>query len=93
MTGVRVDRRELGGFTIRGQPAFGMRPTLRFVVAISLTVAWSDYVVDQLEQTPNIRIRLRNELIDGSGTGRLTAPTLRDNVHGHIDRVAADGCT
>ncbi|MGZ4194865.1 MAG: glycosyltransferase family 2 protein [Solirubrobacteraceae bacterium] len=40
MSGVRVERGELGGFTHRTRPAFGMRPTLRFALAAVVTVAY-----------------------------------------------------
>jgi thioredoxin reductase (NADPH) len=50
----------------------------------------SDYLVCQLEETPNIRIRLRTEVIDGDGTGRLRSLTLRDNARGVTQEVPAD---
>ena len=34
------DRRQLGGFAARARPAFGMRPTLRFALAVILTVSY-----------------------------------------------------
>jgi biofilm PGA synthesis N-glycosyltransferase PgaC len=40
VSGVRVEREELGGFTQRARPAFGMRPTLRFTLAALATVAY-----------------------------------------------------
>src|SRR6476619_318929 len=40
MSGVRLEREELGGFTQRSRPAFGMRPTLRFTLAAVATVAY-----------------------------------------------------
>jgi biofilm PGA synthesis N-glycosyltransferase PgaC len=36
---LQVRPQELGGFTARARPAFGMRPTLRFIVATTLTLA------------------------------------------------------
>jgi hypothetical protein len=35
----------LGGFTARERPAFGLRPTLRFTAAATLTVAWVAFAV------------------------------------------------
>jgi thioredoxin reductase (NADPH) len=55
-----------------------------------LGASMSDYLVRQLEQTPNIRVRLRTELIDATGTGHLTGLTLRDNAHGATEEVPAD---
>ena len=55
-----------------------------------LGASMSDYLVRELEETPNIRIRLRTEVVDGGGTGRLTGLTLRDSATGAIEEVAAD---
>ena len=35
-----MEREQLGGFTHRTRPAFGMRPTLRFTLAAVATVAY-----------------------------------------------------
>ena len=40
VSGVRVEREQLGGFAHRARPAFGMRPTLRFTLAAVATVAY-----------------------------------------------------
>jgi biofilm PGA synthesis N-glycosyltransferase PgaC len=40
VSGVRVEREELGGFAQRARPAFGMRPTLRFTLAAVATVVY-----------------------------------------------------
>src|SRR5579871_5115499 len=45
VTDVRVDRGELGGFTARDRPAFGMRPALRFALAVSLTAAYEAFAL------------------------------------------------
>ena len=55
-----------------------------------LGASMSDYLVRQLEQTPNIRIMLRSEVIDGTGAGRLRTLTLRDRARGMIEEVSAD---
>ena len=39
---------------------------------------------------PNVRIRLRTEVVGVAGTGRLTGLTLRDRESGAIEEVAAD---
>jgi thioredoxin reductase (NADPH) len=56
----------------------------------SLAASMSDYLVRELEETPNIRIRFRTEVIGGGGTSRLTALTLRESATGAIEEVAAD---
>ncbi|MGN6870560.1 MAG: glycosyltransferase family 2 protein [Solirubrobacteraceae bacterium] len=40
MTGLDVPREQLGGFTPRARPVFGMRPALRFALAVTLTFAY-----------------------------------------------------
>jgi poly-beta-1,6-N-acetyl-D-glucosamine synthase len=40
MAGVEAQPRHLGGFVARERPAFGIRPTLRFTLAATCTVAW-----------------------------------------------------
>jgi biofilm PGA synthesis N-glycosyltransferase PgaC len=39
------ERRRLGGLTARERPAFGMRPTLRFTLAVTITVAYVVFCV------------------------------------------------
>jgi thioredoxin reductase (NADPH) len=55
-----------------------------------LGASMSDYLVRELDETPNIRIRLQTEVIDGGGTGRLRTLTLRDNARGVTGEVSAD---
>jgi thioredoxin reductase (NADPH) len=55
-----------------------------------LAASMSDYLVRELEQTPNVRIRLRTEVIDGGGGARLTSLTLRDDAQGIVEEVPAD---
>jgi poly-beta-1,6-N-acetyl-D-glucosamine synthase len=45
VTGVQVDRRRLGGFTARTPPVFGMRPAVRFTLAVSLTLAYEAFAL------------------------------------------------
>jgi thioredoxin reductase (NADPH) len=55
-----------------------------------LGASMSDYLVRELESTPNIEIRLRTEVVDASGTTRLSALTLRDGRDGSTEETAAD---
>jgi thioredoxin reductase (NADPH) len=55
-----------------------------------LAASMSDYLVRQLEEMPNIHIRLRTEVVDGQGRARLTRLGLRDSTTGATDWVAAD---
>jgi thioredoxin reductase (NADPH) len=44
----------------------------------SLAAGMSDYLVRQLEETPNIDVRLGTRVVDGGGTSHLEAVTLED---------------
>src|SRR3954447_15750348 len=40
MSSVQLDRRPLGGTTPRSPPTFGLRPAVRFALAVTCTAAW-----------------------------------------------------
>jgi thioredoxin reductase (NADPH) len=44
----------------------------------ALRTTMSEYLVSEIEQATNIRVRLHTEVIDGGGPGRLETLTLRD---------------
>jgi thioredoxin reductase (NADPH) len=54
-----------------------------------LASSMSDYLVRQVESLPNVKVRLRSEVVDGRGRGRLEALTLRDNAAGTVEEVPA----
>jgi thioredoxin reductase (NADPH) len=43
----------------------------------TLTATMSEYLLTEIEQTPNVRVRLLTEIVDGGGAGRLETLTLR----------------
>jgi biofilm PGA synthesis N-glycosyltransferase PgaC len=45
MSGVETQAAALGGFTARTRPALGLRPTLRFAAASTLTIAWVGFAI------------------------------------------------
>ena len=55
----------------------------------SLARSMSEYLVAELEQTPNVRLRLQTELVDGEGEERLEALLIRDRATGILHRVPA----
>jgi thioredoxin reductase (NADPH) len=72
----------IGGANSAGQAAlhlarFADRVTL-LVRGQSLAAGMSDYLVRQLEETPNIDVRLSTRVVDGGGTSHLEAVTLED---------------
>jgi thioredoxin reductase (NADPH) len=54
-----------------------------------LGATMSDYLLKELEATPNISVRLRTEAVGGQGRSRLEALTLRDNASGATETVPA----
>ena len=72
----------IGGANSAGQAAlhlakFATRVTL-LVRSHSLAAGMSDYLVKQLEATPNIDVRLGTRVLDGRGKSHLEALTLED---------------
>lgn len=84
----------VGAGNSAGQAAVHLARTAASVTLVvrgeRLGTSMSDYLVRELEQTPNIRIRLRTEVIDGGGAARLESLTLRDNEEGTTESVPAD---
>jgi thioredoxin reductase (NADPH) len=55
----------------------------------SLTKSMSRYLVREVESTPNIEVRYRTEVVDGSGDGHLERLTLADRTHDTLEEVPA----
>jgi thioredoxin reductase (NADPH) len=49
----------------------------------------SEYLVSEIEQAPNIHLRLRTEVVGGAGAGRLEAITLRERAGVRTEVVPA----
>src|SRR4029450_11200715 len=85
----------LGGANSAGQAAlylarYARRVTL-VVRAQSLGAGLWQYLVRQVEATPNLRVRLGTEIIGGGGDGWLEHLVLRDRVDGSRETVAGAG--
>ena len=83
----------VGGANSAGQAAlhlarFAARVTL-LVRGESLAAGMSDYLITQIEATPNVEVRLRTRVVDGRGEARLEALTLEDAGTGQREEVAA----
>ena len=83
----------VGGANSAGQAAlhlarFANRVTV-LVRGESLTASMSDYLIQQIEATSNIAVRLQTEVIDGRGESRLEALVLREVGAGRQEEVAA----
>ena len=55
----------------------------------SLRTAMSEYLVSEIEQAPNIDVRLGTEVVDGSGRGGLETLTLRERGRAPTEVVPA----
>ena len=85
----------LGGANSAGQAALHLssyagRVTL-VVRADSLGAGMSQYLVREIEASPEIEVRLGTEVVGGGGDGWLEHLVLRDNASGREETVAADG--
>ena len=56
----------------------------------SLAESMSDYLIKEVDAAPNLDVRLRSEVIDGGGDGRLQNLVLGDLDSGLEERVEAD---
>jgi thioredoxin reductase (NADPH) len=91
MTGEQVY--VIGGANSAGQAAlhlakFAAKVTL-LVRGDSLEAGMSEYLITQLEATPNIAVRLRTQVVDGHGADRLEALVLEDGEAGTREDVPA----
>ena len=83
----------VGGANSAGQAAqhlarFAARVTL-LVRGELLAAGMSEYLVTQLEATPNVALRLGTRVVDGHGAERLEALTLEDVGTGQREEVPA----
>jgi thioredoxin reductase (NADPH) len=83
----------VGGANSAGQAALHLAKYAATVVLLlrgsSLAAGMSDYLVRQIEATPNIVVRPRTQVVGGRGAGRLEALTLRDVEHQRTEVVPA----
>ena len=67
----------VGGANSAGQAALHLSQSASQVTLIvrgaALEAGMSDYLVRQIQMTPNIEVRLRSRIVDGHGAGRLAA--------------------
>ena len=84
----------VGGGNSAGQAALHLSQYTRTVTlcvrAASLGAGMSRYLVEQIEASPSIRVRLRTDIVGGGGEGHLQHLVLRQ-AGGDDETVAADG--
>ncbi|GAA3245280.1 FAD-dependent oxidoreductase [Streptomyces sp. NPDC057386] len=83
----------VGGANSAGQAATylarGAKSVTLLVRGASLSSTMSHYLVQQIEEAPNIFVRPRTEVAEAHGTGHLERLTLRDVDMGRIEQVEA----
>ncbi len=83
----------VGGANSAGQAAlhlarFAARVTL-LVRGASLVTSMSEYLITQLQATPNVHVRLRTRVVDGRGENRLETLVLENIETGQREEVEA----
>ena len=85
----------VGGANSAGQAALHLARYARRVTLVmraqSLGAGMSHYLVHELEEAPNLEVRVGTELVGGGGNGRLQYLELRKCATGESETVAADG--
>ena len=83
----------VGGANSAGQAAIylarGARSVTILVRGASLQRSMSYYLVQQIEDVPNISVRTCTEVIEAHGDGHLESLTLRNTANGETERVSA----
>jgi thioredoxin reductase (NADPH) len=83
----------VGGANSAGQAAmhlskYASRVTL-LVRGGSLETGMSDYLINEIEATDNVRVLLNTRVVGGGGEGHLERLTLEDSTSGHAETVPA----
>ncbi|MDH5373826.1 MAG: FAD-dependent oxidoreductase, partial [Acidimicrobiia bacterium] len=85
----------IGGANSAGQAAMMLSKFAGTVTVIvrgnSLEAQMSQYLIDQIGATPNIRVLLETQVANVGGDGRLQSVTLRSRVDGSEETVDASG--
>ncbi|HYP13887.1 MAG TPA: FAD-dependent oxidoreductase [Bryobacteraceae bacterium] len=83
----------IGGANSAGQAAMHFSRYAREVIMLvrgqSLASTMSRYLIDQIEQTPNIRVETRTQLVEAHGDDRLESISLTCGRTGAVDSVPA----
>ena len=85
----------VGGANSAGQAALHLARYARQVTLVvragSLAVGMSQYLVEAVEATPNLRVRVSTEVVGGGGDGWLDHLVLEDRTEGRQEKVDAEG--
>jgi thioredoxin reductase (NADPH) len=83
----------IGGANSAGQAAMNFSKYARSVVMLvrgdSLAASMSQYLIDQIKQTPNIQVQFKSRVEEVHGESRLESISIHCGDSGQIDRVPA----
>src|SRR6266851_4913394 len=83
----------VGGANSAGQAAMHFSKYARRVIMLvrgdSLAVSMSQYLIEQIQQTPNISVERRTQVVEVHGENRLEAISIRCGGSAQVDRVPA----
>ena len=83
----------IGGANSAGQAAMYFSKYARKVTMLvrgdSLTKSMSQYLINQIEETPNITLKVHSSVVEAKGETNLEALTIANSVTGEIQTVAA----
>jgi thioredoxin reductase (NADPH) len=83
----------VGGANSAGQAAMYFSKYARRIVMLvrgsSLASSMSQYLIDQIQKTPNIEVEFRTEVVEVHGQEHLEAISIRCHDSGQVERVPA----
>jgi thioredoxin reductase (NADPH) len=83
----------IGGANSAGQAAMNFSKYARSVIMLvrgdSLASSMSQYLIDQIKQTPNIQVQFKSRVEEVHGESRLEAISIHCGDSGQVDRVPA----
>jgi thioredoxin reductase (NADPH) len=83
----------VGGANSAGQAAMHFSRYAREVIMLvrgqSLALTMSQYLIDQITQTPNIKVETQSQVVEAHGEDRLQAISISCGHSGTVDRVPA----
>ena len=83
----------VGGANSAGQAAMYFAKFARSVVMLvrgdSLASSMSQYLIDQIKQTPNIHVEFRSQVVEVHGQDRLEAVSIQCGDSGQVERAPA----
>jgi thioredoxin reductase (NADPH) len=83
----------VGGGNSAGQAAMHLAKYAATVTLVvrgdSLAESMSDYLIKEIDNAPNVRVRLGTQVVDGGGAGHLEYIELSESNSGHREKVEA----